>query len=283
MKNEIFQNTLSLLYVHREDNSIKNDYGKTCLIGGSVKYPHAISLAASLSSVSGVGFTAVEVPQEIYPIVASSLYPTQIFEFSKDFDYLNQTYSSILFGNGMEENKENQEFLTSLLLSYEHELIIDATGLSLLSKEALHSHKGNILLTPHLGEARKLLQVDKKSRDPKDYLKETIAFCKSERVSILLKSSSSILVNEKGEVYESSYPPCPGLAKAGSGDGLAGYLAGLLAYGTKKEKRENIILFGDEMIHRAALRATKQYSSGIVDILYAKEEIVKIIEERRTK
>ena len=72
-------------------------------------------------------------------------------------------------------------------------------------------------------------------------------------------------------------PQTPSLSKAGSGDGLAGYIAGLLSYATKWYKKEDIILFADKMIHEAAYLSQEEESEGIANILSARNKIVQVI------
>lgn len=297
MDNEKFLTILKRLYILREGKSIKSDFGKTLLIGGSKIYPHAVTIASQFADLSGVSFVSLAVPDEIYPVVGTRCSLTNIFEDLKNkdgyflldenketLDHIFHTYSSILIGNGMKNCVENYRFLSYVIEHYSHNLIIDATGIRLLADYGVDvfekkENNAKILLTPHLGEARRLLQSDIFSRDPIDYTPLAVSFCKRYGINILLKSISSILVSQKGKTFSSSYSPTPALAKAGSGDGLSGYLSGILAYGEKDISYDDLILFGDQLIHQAAARAEKKYSSGYSNILSCKEEIKEMIQE----
>lgn len=288
---------LEQLYVDREPKSIKSDYGKTLLIGGSRLYPHAVTIAAQFAEISGVAFVSFAVPNTIYSIVGVRCSLTDIFEdlanrddcflleeTKEHLDHILTTYSSILIGNGMKCCFENYQFLSYLIEHYSGNLIIDATGIRLLSDfgiQALEKKNKNskILLTPHLGEAKKLLNSSLSTRDPMYYVPDAVTFCKRYSVSLLLKSFSSVLITEEGNIFSSQYEPTPTLAKAGSGDGLSGYLAGILAYGRKYLPYTDLILFGDLLIHNAAKMAGDKYSSGYTSILSCKEEIQLMIQE----
>ena len=124
------------LYQERKEDSIKSDFGRSLLLGGSLPYPNALVIASDLAHLSGNGYTALGVPRSIYPILACRVYPTLIFEPSEmDGDFLfygeetwkriRKTYDAILFGNGIKDCKENEEVLVSLLKEYEGNLIID--------------------------------------------------------------------------------------------------------------------------------------------------------------
>lgn len=283
-----FQDDIKKIYHDRKVDAIKNDFGKTLLIGGSKKFPNGILISSQFAALSGNGYSALGVPSSIYPVVASRSELTQIFEpsildsDSIEYDPLRinvivKTYQSILFGPGISETKENLNLLTNLLKEFEGNLIIDATGLRLLAKVDVKEFRPNVLLTPHLGEARYLFQSDVHSRDAKDYVIDAKKYQKLHRCSILLKSYQSLLVASNGRVYESEAPLTPCLAKAGSGDGLAGYLACLLAYADKIIGYKETILFADKMIHEAAKLAQDKYSPGVANILTAKDEIINLI------
>ncbi len=285
-----FKEMIETIYFNRKSDSIKTDYGRTLLIGGSVEYPNAILISASLAGVSGCGYITIGVPQSIYPIVAtkSELPCTFLTPFPSndaclfETTYLNKTLqstTSILFGNGIRNCEENKKTLTYLLHEFSGNLIIDATGIELFSQIKVENKKPKILLTPHLGEAKKLFSTSIKSRNPYDYEEMAKEYCKKNDVNILLKSNISLLVDSNGTSYSSEYGSSPSLAKAGSGDGLAGYLAGLLAYATKTYTFPEIILFGDKMIHHAAKKFEDRFGSGLGNILTAKMMIESIIKE----
>ena len=70
---------LSLL-VERQPDSIKSDFGRTCLIGGSLNYPGAMIIASDFAYLSGNGYTAVSVPETIRTVIQSRVNPTEILK-----------------------------------------------------------------------------------------------------------------------------------------------------------------------------------------------------------
>lgn len=276
-----FLDTANLLYGRRKEDSIKSDFGRSLIIAGSRRYPLCIIIASLLCYASANGYTALSMPDEIYNAIVSRMNPTQIIEplenkdgcflESQDISRLNK-YDSILFGNGVEEKEENRKFLSKLIKEYDKHLIIDATGLTLLAKDKTILKNKNpnskILLTPHLKEASMLFSCELENRNPETYLDKAISFCKEYQVNILLKSSKSLYVNSQGLYEESTYKPTNNLAKAGSGDGLAGYLCGILAYATKRIGYDESIIFADHMIHIAAYQAKEELgmTSSILDV-----------------
>lgn len=293
MTNKRFSEILKAIYWKRNPEGIKSDFGKTLIIGSSLPYPSATRIAALFSSLSGTGYTSLCVPKVIYPLAASRVSLNSVFSpwcledlQSEEKNSKKKTldgYSSLLFGNGIEISEKNLRLLEDILTLYHGTLLIDATGIRRF-KEILDSgfhgpfSPKRILLTPHLGEARTLLGLSLPSRNPQDYAKEAQSFSRQHHVRLLLKSFSSLLVTEK-ERIPSSYPPCSLLGKAGSGDGLSGYLAGLLSFAGSLMSKEEVILFGDQRIHLAAERKAEEISPAIGSILDLPSARKQIIQE----
>ncbi len=290
MERESFRRIADKLYFHRDQSAIKSDNGKSLLIGSSRNFPNATLIASECAILSGNGYNALSIPDDIYPIVFSRVSPLCIYQpitteeddyLSEDFSYL-KGYDSVLFGNGVSVSEKNYQFLKSLIENTEKNLVLDASALRMLSQygsEVLKRKKKDckILLTPHLGEAGALFHQNLHSRNPLDYLEKAIEFCKEYKVNLLLKSVSSILVLEDGNYITSDYDPTPSLGKAGSGDGLSGYITGLLSYAEKYVSYSDIILFADEMIHRAMSELEKEESFALCSILSLKGGMKKVL------
>ncbi len=296
MEKEIFEQIAAKLYFHRDRNAIKSDNGRTLLIGSSRDFPNATLIAAEAAILSGNGYNALSIPNTVYPIVFSRISPLCIHQgipcleddfLLDDFSYLPK-YDSVLFGNGVSVSEKNHQYLKSLIENAEKNLVLDASALRILSLYGCDILKGKkedckILLTPHLGEAKTLLNIVEHSRDPLDYLPKAIGFAQKYQVSILLKSVSSILVLPDGSHFSSSYLPTPSLGKAGSGDGLSGYIAGLLSFAEKHVSYSDVILFADEMIHRSMAELEKRISPSLCSILSLKEGMKILLEQLKQK
>lgn len=263
-------------YYYDDNISIKSDKGRCLIIGGSCKYVGAPILASDFALLSGVGYTSISLPNDIYlysiPLINKQCIKEILSNNNHDdfniidIDIFNK-YDSILFGNGVLINDTNKDFLKSLIKDYKHNLIIDASGLEILSKDLkilLNKNlKNKILLTPHIKELSKLLNCQVISKDPNDYLNDTINFAKTYHVNVLIKSYYSILVSQDGKYYISKYNGIPILGHASSGDMLSGFLAGLLA--NKNLDYLDAIFYGDELFHYAALKLQEDTNKGILD------------------
>lgn len=280
MERELFERMIDSFYIDRDPEGIKTDFGKTLLVGGSQEYPGAIAIAATLCLSSGCGFISLAVPDSIFGLTFSRIAPTIVreripckddsFVLDEERTPLLNAYSTILFGNGIAMTGDNLVFLRKLVQAYEGFLVLDATALSLLAMDPSLLERRNpklqILLTPHLGEARRLFHCESLGRDPKAYAEQATRFSEKHGVLILLKSTRSLLVDGK-TIHKADQIPTATLGKAGSGDGLAGFLAGLLSYGRKDYPTKDVILFGDFLFHEAARLSAKKRTAGLASVL----------------
>ena len=124
--------------------------------------------------------------------------------------------------------------LSFLLRSFTGRLIIDADGLTILSKadrSEIRAAACDIVLTPHIKEFSRLtgLAIPEILSRPLDSALEYVRDIegKTERV-LLLKGPSTIITDGK-ETYLTD-TGCPGMATAGSGDVLSGILSATCAY-----------------------------------------------------
>lgn len=285
-----FHEIIEALYLKRSEDSIKSDFGRTLIIGGSYRYPLSVLISAKACYYSSNGYTALSIPKEIYVPIVSRMHPTQIIEplvYGKDgfdpeqnLDMLNR-YDSLLFGNGVEDSISNRIFLSRLLEVYSHNIILDATGLKLLSEDITmlerRNRKSTLLLTPHMKEAALLFCRTDITRNPEEEADDAVCFARKYQLNLLLKSGHSLYVTSYGNKYPLFYEDARNLAKAGSGDGLAGYLAGILAYGDKKVGYDDAVRFADLMIHLAAHLALKEkgMSTSIIDAIEKIQDITK--------
>lgn len=104
--------------------------------------------------------------------------------------------------------------------------VVDADGLNILSGNKINLPE-NVVLTPHPKEASRLLHttLDKVLQSPEDAAQE---ICKTYNCVTVLKSHKTIVASQYGTIYHNKTGNSA-LAKAGSGDVLAGMIAGLLA------------------------------------------------------
>ncbi len=230
------------LFRCRPNFSHKGTYGYTALIGGSRKYCGAIRLAhmANAAMRSGAGVVKLAVPDVLYPVIAPSVLESTLFPLPDDGEQIvfsarqvNDLISNIrtaAFGMGVGTGEGAFRTLEYLLDHFTGKLIVDADGLTLLSRmerERIRQASCTLILTPHLKEFSRLsgLEISKIQNKP---VTAAESYAKENKVILLLKGPSTIITD--GEKTWITDAGCPGMATAGSGDVLSGILAAVAAF-----------------------------------------------------
>ncbi len=254
----------------RKNYSNKGTYGYTALIGGSTRYSGAIRLAylANAAMRSGAGVVKTALPGSIVHDVAchileSTLFPlsynniglcsdednaydTEVAYNPSEIDELISNVRTVAFGMGIGTGDGAAAILRHLLENFPGNLIVDADGLTLLSRidpKSQHICPRNLILTPHIKEFSRLtgMEMSQILEDPVRIAKDYAA---STGTVVLLKGPSTI-VTDGDNVYITDRG-CAGMATAGSGDVLSGILAAVVsqsdttASATPDSVKENI-------------------------------------------
>lgn len=226
----------------RANFSNKGSYGYIALIGGSVRYSGAIRLAemANAAMRSGAGVVKTAVPNTIRTEVASTVMESTIFPLSDDkkgiifneeeISELVTHLKTTAFGMGIGTGEGAAQTLDYLLRNFQGILIVDADGLTLLSrldKERIRNASCSLILTPHIKEFSRLTGLD-----TEEILNHPVAtaeaYAAENQVILLLKGPTTIITDGKTTYLTDT--GCAGMATAGSGDVLSGILSAVTAY-----------------------------------------------------
>lgn len=239
--NRITDKDAALLFPKRPRNIHKGNCGKVAIVGGSKKYSGSVMLSynALCAYKTGAGYAAVAVPDCIFNIVAGVNPECIIHTLPDNGDSMafNESalkplldYDSLAFGMGAGVTEDTYKSLVYLLEHYTGRLVIDADGLNALAafgKDVLKSdeRKCDVVLTPHFGE---FVRLSGKNKDEinSDIIAQAKAFAKEYNITLLLKSAVSVITNGNNVIINTTGDG--GMAKGGSGDVLAGFIAGLL-------------------------------------------------------
>ncbi|MBU5304872.1 NAD(P)H-hydrate dehydratase [Eubacterium callanderi] len=216
--------------VKRKKNSHKYDYGSVVIIAGSKGMIGAGLLATEGALKSGAGLVTSYVPLEVYlPVAARS--PVEVMIKTYDCNITGEDIEHdrkrvVLIGPGIGRKKNYSIILNDLLYNTTVPVVIDADGLFHLSRnlDVLKESKTPVILTPHFGEFSTLTGVDREDilEDPIGYGRR---FAEEYQVVLVLKGYRTMICSPEGEVFFNSTSN-PGMATAGSGDVLAGMIAG---------------------------------------------------------
>ncbi len=228
----------------RPVNSHKGMYGHPLVIAGGRGKSGAVLLASRAALRAGAGLVTAAVPESIQPIVAAGqaeLMTEPIADRDGHFDgahapdalkMILEGKNALIVGPGIgvsDDTKRLIEWLISDACERERPMLIDADGLNALAAigcESLRRAHGPVVLTPHPGEAARLLDVTtKKINDDRVSAARTLA----ERTGacVLIKGARSVIASPDGDVYINSTGN-PGMSTPGMGDALSGIVGALL-------------------------------------------------------
>ena len=211
----------------RAQNSHKGTFGRVLNVSGS----DYMTGAAYLSSVSaltvGCGYVFLCSTERVIDAVAAQ---TQNIVFCPLSDIENQVKSAdvVLIGCGLSTSDDAVGIFERTIKNVpDIPVVIDADGLNILAKYEYIRLPEQLILTPHPKEASRLLgvEVNEILSDMEFWAKE---ISKKYHCVTVLKSHNTIVCSKDSEIYVNN-TGCSALAKAGSGDVLAGMIAGLLA------------------------------------------------------
>lgn len=215
----------------RKHHSHKYDYGHALIIGGSPTMMGSVALSSTAAFRSGCGLVSLAVFTSNLPYTRMLPYEimTPTYHDESSFTQLLDKKSSVAFGMGL--SKEPLPFdMANILLDKDIPLVIDADGLFHCKKMLKKPHQNTrVVLTPHIKEFASLLNLSifEVQQDPIRYAQ---TFAKETSSIVLLKGPCTIIASaHKVVLVEAGHP---GLAKAGSGDVLAGVIATYLAKNT---------------------------------------------------
>ena len=219
----------------RRPSAHKNSFGHVLVIGGNVGFPNAASMAAIAAARSGAGLVSVIThPDSVSAIAASctSLMVRGLHQPS-DISRLLNLADVIVLGPGLGKDAWARRFFARAI-DLKQPMIVDADALSLLSQNP--GHKDNWVLTPHPGEAARLLGCAK-SEIENNRIASVKALQEKYRGVVVLKGAGT-LVQHPNQLNICPYGNAS-LATGGTGDVLSGIIGGLIAQGLTPQAAAN--------------------------------------------
>ena len=220
----------------RRPNSHKGDYGKALIIAGSRGMAGAAYLAALAAYRTGAGLVQIYTPEENRTIL-QTLLPEAIIRCYDFFDErellrLLDWADVVSIGSGLGTSDKSRRILQTTLENVQVPCVVDADGLNLLAEHSRYLDRlphENFVFTPHMKEMSRIVRrtVEELQRDRMEILSQ---FTGENRVTCVLKDARTCVCRQ-GEHPFVNLSGNAAMAKAGSGDVLAGVITGLLAQG----------------------------------------------------
>ena len=221
----------------------KGSFGRALLAVGSSEYRGAAYLAAEAALRAGCGYVEIWTEKSLADNMVSTL-PEIIYHTRNSFDMLTDIdinrflersakASAILVGCGCGRSKGLLKLVIALLSEGGSPLVLDADAINVISesdeaKALLRSAARPVVLTPHPLEMSRLARLPVSDIEA-DREGVALEFAREYGVTLLLKGKGSVITD--GERSFINTTGSTALAKAGSGDALAGALVSLVSAG----------------------------------------------------
>lgn len=223
---------LARLLPQRARTSHKGDFGHVLVVGGGRGMAGAARMAAEAAGRVGAGLVSVATRPE-HAVSMAAARPELMchgVESGRELRRLARRANVIAIGPGLGQSDWAAELLAAAL-DAALPLIVDADALNLLAFEP--GARGNWILTPHPGEAARLLGSTA-AQVQADRFAALGALVDAFSGVCVLKGAGSLVQAPGGLVYVCDAGN-PGMASGGMGDVLTGVLAGLAAQGLDLE------------------------------------------------
>jgi ADP-dependent NAD(P)H-hydrate dehydratase len=224
-----------------DEQGDKDSRGSVLIIGGSVEMPGGVILAATAALRSGVGRLALATCHSVAVAVGVAVPEARVLGLPEtpaggidptgaDRLVARATQAqAVLIGPGMIDEGAIGELLRRLLPQIDQStmLILDAGALTAgaLEPQLLKARDGRVIFTPHAGEMAYVLGMDKAAviADPQAI---SLRCARDFGAVSVLKGPTTWIASAAAELY-AYHEGTVGLATSGSGDTLAGVIAGL--------------------------------------------------------
>ena len=225
----------------RSNDVHKGSCGKILVVAGSRGMTGAACMASMSALKIGAGIVTLAAPEslnDLYEVKLTEIMTLPISEVKSGvigggntFDTLikaAENFDGVLIGCGLGRELETLDFVRKFVTTIDKQIVLDADGIFAFNgnAEELKDCKQVPILTPHLGELAALLNVsvDDLRKNLVDNVRQAAQYF---RVIIVAKSECTVIAYPNGEVFISPLGNSS-MATAGSGDVLAGAIAGLM-------------------------------------------------------
>ena len=221
----------------------KEARGHVLILGGSREMPGAVILAATAALRAGAGKLTIATGASVAQLVALALPEARVIGlaetdqggFTEDavgkLDPLADKVNAILIGPGMQDEEATAVLVRALLPRLDGSdvsVVLDATAMGIVLDDAFRFNVP-VIVTPHAGEMAHLTGATKEAvcAAPDDHAAQA---ARDWNAVVALKGARTVVIAPGGERWQHEGGNV-GLATSGSGDTLAGIIAGLAARG----------------------------------------------------
>jgi hydroxyethylthiazole kinase-like uncharacterized protein yjeF len=229
----------------RPKSANKGTFGRVLVVAGSTNYVGAARLAAEACYRTGAGLVTIACPANVQSMITPAIAEVTWLPLADDDGVLSRraieqiiaeiaAFDVLLIGPGLGQRKGLRDVILGLLAALPANVracVIDADALNTLASAPRWQDRltTSAILTPHPGEMARLLGTTV-AEVQDDRLNVATKASAAWRQIVVLKGAHTVIAAPDGRAAISPYAN-PLLATAGTGDVLAGAIAGLLAQG----------------------------------------------------
>jgi NAD(P)H-hydrate epimerase len=247
----------------------KGSFGHLAIVAGSFGFHGAAVLAARGAQRAQPGLITLFTQEDVYHVVATQLQSVMVNLWKPEIRSSN-TASAILIGPGLAVPNlpdEIKSVTRRLWRDAELPVIVDASALDWLAPHSLVTERIRVV-TPHPGEAARMLktttqQVQANRVQAVRELSQRFGNC-----WVALKGHQTLVGRSEGEIFVNPSGN-PHLAQGGSGDVLAGFIAGLLVQPALQTDAGKTIRYAVWQHGAAADRLQTRRANWVVEDLLA--------------
>lgn len=280
---------LAMLVPHPAEDAHKYSRGKLVVVGGSAAYPGAVCLAAMAGQRMGAGYVEVRCAGESV-LLARMARPSLVV---RSWDGLsagdlpatraNKPVACVV-GPGVDASDDQSRAAALAAIGVRAALLVDGGALSVLASEeglaAVRARRATglpTLLTPHMGEAARLATPFGISTD--DAARLALELARAYGAVVALKGPVTWVSD--GDETACMDEGTPALAKAGTGDVLAGMAGALLAQGVPAFSAAYLAATLHALAGRSAADRLTDVCVVPEDVVEAIPEAIRMLEARR--
>ena len=274
----------------------KGSFGKILLLAGSVNMSGACVLSGLSAYRSGAGLVRIVTPWGNREIVQKMLPEAILDTYEDDPEIIGrrieegiQWADCIVIGPGIGKSEISHLLVQLVLRQIETPLILDADALNLIAEDSkLQKMVGEnakqgatIIMTPHMGEFSRLTQIPM-GRLKEEIIEAILKYRQMYGVTLVCKDARTICCgmdenNEKIRLYINQSGN-DGMATAGSGDVLAGIIAGMAVQHLTPFEAACLGVYIHGMAGDLASQASNRYSMMANDMI---EQLKYILREEK--
>ena len=269
----------------RPEDSNKGTYGRLLVIAGSKGMAGAAYLNAHAAYMTGAGLVRIYTSsdnREILQTLLPEAIVTTYEEYNKEELLSLLTWAdSVCIGSGLGMSRLSEKILKTVIEYVKVPCLIDADGLNLLAENKNYLNQmaeRRFVITPHMKEMSRLTgtPVEELKADRIQILKD---FISRYRITCVLKDSRTLIASEEKGI-RMNLTGNSAMAKAGSGDVLAGVISGWMVQEKEAEDAAELGTYIHGLSGDLAKFEKGVYSVMARDLLeYISKALMKVEEE----